>query len=345
MPLTFSAGTLVLTVPQQAAGRTPWSMPGWVWDRRAGVWRCDAIHYGEIARRLAAGEGRCDDRVPQWQPVSWPKVALPELRPDQLQACAAWRKTERGVIVMPTGTGKTEVALAIMRDTGVSTLVVSPVRDLMYQWHRRILRGLGYDAGIIGDSVYRVSPVSVTTYDSACIHMERLGATFGLIVFDECHHLPGDVRRDAARMSAAPRRLGLTATPERSDGKHADLDELIGPVVFQQSISSARGTTLAEYDVVRIPIHLSDDEQRRYDELSAQVRRFMIEKRNELSSPRANSALKSDVEHVSNVPAPEETGHAEYVAWTPRPSESHLEADGRGVHPYRERNAWETTIV
>ena len=73
---------------------------------------------------------------------------------------------------MPTGTGKTEVALAIMRDAAVSTLVVSPVRDLMYQWHRRILRGLGYDAGIIGDSVYRVSPVSVTTYDSACIHME-----------------------------------------------------------------------------------------------------------------------------------------------------------------------------
>jgi superfamily II DNA or RNA helicase len=137
---------------------------------------------------------------------------------------------QRGCIIMPTGTGKTEVALAIMQRTRVPTLVVSPVRDLIYQWHRRILRTLGYDAGIIGDSIFRVQPVSVTTYDSACIHMASLGNRFGLIVFDECHHLPGPIRRDAARMSIAPARLGLTATPERSDGRHSDLSELIGPI-------------------------------------------------------------------------------------------------------------------
>ena len=121
-------------------------------------------------------------------------------------------------------------------------------------------------------------------------------------MFDECHHLPGDVRRDAARMSAAPRRLGLTATPERADGRQADLDELIGPVVYQQSISAARGTTLAEYDVVRIPIHLSDDEQRRYDELSAQVRRFMIAKRSAGSGDPRTMGLQQ-VECVG-VPSP-----------------------------------------
>ena len=57
---------------------------------------------------------------------------------------------------MPTGTGKTEVALSILRQLAVSTFVVAPVRDLMYQWHRRIAERLGYDAGIIGDSIYRV---------------------------------------------------------------------------------------------------------------------------------------------------------------------------------------------
>ena len=71
--------------------------------------------------------------------------------------------------------------------------------------------------------------------------MERLGTRFALIVFDECHHLPGEVRRDAARMSAAPLRLGLTATPERSDGRHVDLDWLIGPVAYHLPMEEVRG--------------------------------------------------------------------------------------------------------
>ena len=171
--------------------------------------------------------------------------------------------------------------MAAMAATGVSTLVVAPVRDLMYQWHRRILAGLGYDPGIIGDNVYSVRPVSVTTYDSACIHMERLGNQFNLLIFDECHHLPGDIRRDAARMSAACMRLGRTATLQRSDGRHVDLDGLIGPVAYQLPISEVKGRTLADYDVVRIPVHLSGDERQRYDELSSVVRNYMNLRRKE----------------------------------------------------------------
>jgi superfamily II DNA or RNA helicase len=149
----------------------------------------------------------------------------------------------------------------------------------MYQWHRRIKDGLGYDAGIIGDGIFRPEPVCVTTYDSACIHMDKLGDKFGLIVFDECHHLPGPLRRDAARMSAAPWRLGLTATLERADGKHTDLDDLIGPPVYNLPLASVRGSMLADYDVVRIPVHLSEEEQALYDRLSRQVRRYLWKRR------------------------------------------------------------------
>jgi superfamily II DNA or RNA helicase len=246
---------------------------------RAGVWRCDAIHYAravELARQAGLA---VEDEVPNWQTVAWGPLRIHALRPEQQKASAAWRLARRGLIVMPTGTGKTEVALAAMAEASLATLVVAPVRDLMYQWHRRILAGLGYDAGIIGDSLFRVRPVSVTTYDSACIHMERLGNQFGLIVFDECHHLPGEVRRDAARMSAAPMRLGLTATLERSDGRHVDLGELIGPVVYEMPLAEARGQTLADYDVVRIPVHLSAEERVRYDELSRIVRSYLIQRR------------------------------------------------------------------
>ncbi|MCO6459296.1 MAG: DEAD/DEAH box helicase family protein [Pirellulaceae bacterium] len=279
LELTFDQGTLLLRgVSRQSLARLEESAP-WVWDPRVGQWRCDALYYRAICDRLNAAGFHWTDRVPAWHAVQWPRLAIHPLRADQRSALDSWWTTQQGCIVMPTGTGKTEVALAIMARSATSTLVVAPVRDLMYQWHRRILSGLGFDAGIIGDNLFQVRPVSATTYDSACIHMDRLGNQFELIVFDECHHLPGEIRRDAARMSAAPRRLGLTATPERADGRHADLDWLIGPTVYHLRIAEARGATLADYDVVRIPVHLSDDEQRRYDECSRTVRQYVAERR------------------------------------------------------------------
>ncbi len=277
--LVFDQGTLLLE---------GWSAPAvwhvfepdlWHWDGRARAWRCDAWHYPAVVRQLADRDWPCQDMVLDCQAVHWPQVDLHALRPEQQRAVESWSQTRRGVVVMPTGTGKTEVALQVMRNTTVSTLIVSPVRDLMYQWHRRILRSLGYDAGVIGDSLFQVRPVSVTTYDSACIHMPQLGARFELLIFDECHHLPGELRRDAARMSVASLRLGLTATPERSDGRHADLDWLIGPAVYELPLSAVRGKTLAEFEVVRIPVFLSTEEQTRYDTLAEQVQQYVYERR------------------------------------------------------------------
>ncbi len=182
---------------------------------------------------------------------------------------------------MPTGTGKTEVAFAAMAETQVATLIVAPVRDLMYQWHRRILATFGYDAGIVGDTTFDIRPVTVTTYDSAYIHMDKMGAGFGLLIFDEEHHLPGRCRREAAILSAATMRLGLTATPERADGQHADLDWLVGPVAYNLPFKHVRGSTLAEFDVVRIPVALTDVEQATYDQCSRVVQHFITSRRKE----------------------------------------------------------------
>ncbi|MEE8452185.1 MAG: DEAD/DEAH box helicase family protein [Thermoguttaceae bacterium] len=277
--LSFSGGTLLLEGVSAEDVRQLFGSGRWVWDGRAGGRRCDAIEYAAIRDRFDQAGLSVDDAVSDWRTINWPEVQLPKLRDEQQQAVAAWSRSGRGCVIMPTGTGKTVVALTIMARTATSTLIVAPVRDLMYQWHRRIVEGLGYDAGIIGDNVFRVRPVSVTTYDSACIHMAKLGNRFGLIVFDECHHLPGQIRRDAARMCAAPYRLGLTATPERSDGRHVDLDWLVGPTVYDMPISAAKGRTLADYEVVRIPVHLSPEERVRYDDLSREVRSYVAERR------------------------------------------------------------------
>jgi len=277
--LDFSGGTLVLDQWSPKAIQRVFGESFWTWDERAEKWRTLASNYGPIRKILDANSFGTLDRVAQLQNVVWPKIGLPNLRLEQIDAVSHWTQSKLGVVVMPTGTGKTEVALRIMADQCCSTLIVAPIRDLMYQWHRRILQGLGYDAGIIGDSVYNVKPVSVTTYDSASIHMPTFGNRFQLIIFDECHHLPGPFRGDAARMSIAPMRLGLTATLERSDGQHLQLEQLIGPVVSRLEINQVAGGSLADYEVFRIPVKLNDRERVRYDMLAEQVSGYVYERR------------------------------------------------------------------
>jgi superfamily II DNA or RNA helicase len=174
----------------------------------------------------------------------------------------------------------------------VATLVVAPIRDLMYQWYRRIQQALGFNAGVLGDGQHEIWPVTVTTYDSAYIYMERMGERFGLVIFDEEHHLPAPSLRQAAQFCAAPWRLGLTATPQRSDGAHHLLDELIGPVVFHQEVGEARGRTLADYQIVRIPVALGPAEQQRYDACARMIRTFVSERRKELPDYRWEDVCK-----------------------------------------------------
>jgi superfamily II DNA or RNA helicase len=284
LTLSFDRGTLLLQTDDSITLANVFKGVDLLYDQRVFNWRCDAIHYTTVREQAIRAGFQLDDTVGEWEDVQWSQPTLPELRQIQKEAFHAWMQSKRGVIVMPTGTGKTEVALAIMRELGKSTLIVAPVRDLMYQWHRRILKRLGYDAGIIGDNTFNLRPVSVTTYDSAYIHMETLGAKFGLIIFDECHHLPGINRREAALMSAAPLRMGLTATPHRSDGREKDIEWLIGPIVYNIPISSTRGKELADYDVFRIPVHLIDEEQEHYNTCARIVRDYMIQRKEEYPS-------------------------------------------------------------
>jgi superfamily II DNA or RNA helicase len=228
--------------------------------------------------RKAKKEG-LNDLVPAWQELEpLGEAFLHTPRGAQVEAISAWKAAKAGMVWMPTGTGKTEVALHIIRDMGVSALIVAPTRDMMYQWQRRIETGLGYQSGLIGDQYHTVKPISVATYHSACIHMPRLGNRFQLIVFDEVHHLPGPVRGDASRMCAAPMRLGLTATPPEGSRLN-DLIELAGPPLFHQQIHEATGDSLAEYQIVKCPVEMTGQEREKYDELGKIVSEFFAEKR------------------------------------------------------------------
>ncbi len=277
--LLFDQGTLVLSGWNAKAIERVFPAGWWSWDSRILAWRTYASRYTEVQELISQRSIGTTLLRPHWQKVLWSSISLPDLREEQSEAINAWQQSKRGVVVMPTGTGKTEVALRIMANEAVSTLVVAPIRDLMYQWHRRIQMSLNYDAGILGDGVNNVKAVTVTTYESACIHMPTLGDRFQLLVFDECHHLPGGMRQDSARMSIAPYRLGLTATPDRSDGNHRLYVDLIGETVYRLSVKDVAGKSLAPYEVIRIPVHLTPQEQARYDHLGKQLSEFVYQRR------------------------------------------------------------------
>ena len=108
-----------------------------------------------------------------------------------------------GQVVLPTGAGKAHLAELAMQRTERPTLVVAPTLDLVGQWHARLQIAFGVPVGILGGGVHEVLPVTVSTYDSMILHIGRYGDRFGLIVWDEVHHLQAPTTLAAARLAMA----------------------------------------------------------------------------------------------------------------------------------------------
>lgn len=137
----------------------------------------------------------------------------------------------------------------------------------MHQWYEQMTQMFPQtEVGLLGGGSGDRSPILISTYHSAAIHAESLGNRYALLIFDECHHLPSHFFRVIAEYSLAPYRLGLTATPDRSDGSHQELDHLIGPVVYRKAVEDLAGGTLAEHRIVQIRVKLSAEERQRYDQ-------------------------------------------------------------------------------
>src|SRR6266496_3207637 len=216
------------------------------------------------------------------------KLAL-EPRPYQEEALANWlAEGSRGVVVLPTGAGKTFVAALAIHETGLKTLAVVPTIDLLQQWRTALAAALSLEAneiGVFGGGEKELKPITIITYDSAALYPREL-RHFGLRIFDECHHLPAPTYRLIAESAFTPLRLGLSATPERSDMAHADLDELIGPEVYRRSPSElTEGRYLAQYEERRIDVVLSDEDEARYSEQRRIYRSFLQRRRIVIHSP------------------------------------------------------------
>jgi superfamily II DNA or RNA helicase len=265
-----------------AAGAAPL-----VYDRRLGAYRTVAASYRQIREQLEADRYRVRAEFEPAPPLPFTPRLEPALRPYQQEALDAWRAAGgRGVVVLPTGAGKTLVALAAVAHAGTTALTIVPTLDLLAQWRQAFVRQLGVPAehvGVFGGGKREIAPITVMTYDSAAIHARELNA-FGLIVFDEVHHLPASTYRLAAQGAVAPFRLGLSATPERTDGLDADLAHLVGPVVYSRTPRELRGH-LARYREQRITIALSPEERAAYDAALSCYRDYVRRNRLRIASP------------------------------------------------------------
>ncbi|HUE76236.1 MAG TPA: DNA repair helicase XPB, partial [Chloroflexota bacterium] len=168
------------------------------------------------------------------------------LRPYQQEAADIFHAsgTARGgsgVIVLPCGAGKTLVGLGIMAQLRCQTLILCPSIVAAHQWMREIADRTSVSPDLIGEYTgerKQIRPITITTYQTLTYRPNRANEfphfalfnelDWGLIVYDEVHLLPAPVFRVTAEIQAR-RRLGLTATLVREDGRETDVFSLIGP--------------------------------------------------------------------------------------------------------------------
>jgi superfamily II DNA or RNA helicase len=263
--LSFDRGTLILHPPARGKGWMDYA----TWDDRVEKFRIPAIQYRHVVEALQAEETNFIDEAKEFHPLELVASMEMEPYPHQSEALAAWKLAGRqGVVVLPTAAGKTYLAQMAMQATPRTTLIVVPTLDLMHQWYAHLMAAFpDAEVGLLGGGSRDRTPILVATYDSAAIHAESLGNKYALAIFDECHHLPTDFNRVIAEYAIAPYRLGLSATPERTDGKHADLNILIGREVYRKRAEDLAGNALAEHQVVQIKVKLSQLERERYNQL------------------------------------------------------------------------------
>jgi len=198
-----------------------------------------------------------------------------ELRSYQREAAEAFWHGGSGVVVLPCGAGKTIVGAAAMARAQATTLILVTNTVSAHQWKQELVRRTSLTEDEIGEytgAKKEIRPVTIATYQimttrrkGAYTHLELFDARhWGLVVYDEVHLLPAPIFRMTADLQAR-RRLGLTATLVREDGREGDVFSLIGPKRYDAPWKDmeAQGW-IAPADCVEVRVTLTDSERLAY---------------------------------------------------------------------------------
>jgi len=207
------------------------------------------------------------------------EIALVEdgwsLRDYQKQAAESFWHGGSGVVVLPCGAGKTIVGAAAMAHAKATTLILVTNTVSARQWKAELLKRTSLTEEEIGEysgARKEVRPVTIATYQvlttrrkGAYTHLELLDARdWGLVVYDEVHLLPAPIFRMTANLQAR-RRIGLTATLIREDGREGDVFSLIGPKRFDAPWKDIESQGwIAPADCVEVRVTLPESERLAY---------------------------------------------------------------------------------
>ncbi|KAB8191414.1 helicase [Nonomuraea phyllanthi] len=197
------------------------------------------------------------------------------LRPYQREAADAFWNGGSGVVVLPCGAGKTIVGAAAMAHAQATTLILVTNTVSAHQWKTELIKRTSLTEDEIGEysgSKKEIRPVTIATYQvmttrrkGVYSHLELFDARdWGLIVYDEVHLLPAPIFRMTADLQAR-RRVGLTATLVREDGREGDVFSLIGPKRYDAPWKEMENQGwIAPADCVEVRVTLTDEERLAY---------------------------------------------------------------------------------
>lgn len=197
------------------------------------------------------------------------------LRDYQIRAVERFVSQGSGVICLPCGAGKTLVGAGVMAEVDQATLILVTNTLSAHQWRRELLARTSLTEDDIGEysgSVKEIKPVTIATYSIVTAkrqgefrHIGLLGdQRWGLVIYDEVHLLPAPVFQLTAELQAT-RRLGLTATLIREDGREGDVFSLIGPKRYDAAWKDLeRSGYLAPAECVEVRVELPDQDRLHY---------------------------------------------------------------------------------
>ncbi|MFP4229672.1 MAG: DEAD/DEAH box helicase [Candidatus Nanohaloarchaea archaeon] len=205
-----------------------------------------------------------------------------ELREYQKEYVGKAYSEKAAVLANPAGSGKTVTAIGLMAEIDAPTLILVPQRNLVNQWKREILDKTTVTEDQIGEyhgDEKEMNDVTIATYHIAGEKTSLFRKDWGLIIFDEVHHIPSDLFRKTASLQST-RRIGLSASPVREDTKEREIFALIG-----REIGGDWARFFSEGHVVKPDVEIrmvdwaSDFYRHRYEEASG-IKKAIIASKN-----------------------------------------------------------------